>query len=170
MWHHDVTNPRTCQFSAVCLTAFPFEFRPRTFTIGFYGKNSIISELMILECSFPLTLYRPCAYPGAVLRHASGPTGPRNSSRSFSPFMKSSLPGSSKSRCSGKQTKPSLSKINNSTLKTKLFLSKGFLAHFRGFVVWSVHVSKSSYPRIDSTLSVRRIVMSCFLPDESPKF
>ena len=55
MWHHDVTNPRTCQFSAVCLTVFPFEFRPRTFTIGFYGKNSIISELMILECSFPLT-------------------------------------------------------------------------------------------------------------------
>ena len=55
MWHHDVTNPRTCQFSAVCLTVFPFEFRPRTFTTGFYGKNSLISELMILECSFPLT-------------------------------------------------------------------------------------------------------------------
>ena len=55
VWHHDVTNARTCQFSAVCLTVFPFEFRPRTFTIGFYGKNSIISELMILECSFPLS-------------------------------------------------------------------------------------------------------------------
>ena len=54
VWHHDVKNARTCQFSAVCLTVFPFEFRPRTFTIGFYGKNSIISELMILECSFPL--------------------------------------------------------------------------------------------------------------------
>ena len=53
VWHHDVTNARTCQFFAVCLTFFPFEFRPRTFTIGFYGKNSIISELMILECSFP---------------------------------------------------------------------------------------------------------------------
>ena len=52
----------------------------------------------------------------------------------------------------------------------KLFLSKGFLAHFRGFVVWSVHVSKSRHPRIDRTLSVRRIVMSCFRPDESPKF
>ena len=37
-------------FSAV----FPFEFWPRTFTIGFYGKKSFISELMILECSFPL--------------------------------------------------------------------------------------------------------------------
>ena len=111
-----------------------------------------------------LTLYRPCAYPGAVLRHASGPTGPRNSSWSFSPFIKSSLPGSSKSRCSRKQTKPSLSKINNSTLKMKLFLlTKGFfLAHFHGFVVWSVHVSKSCHPRIDRTLSVRRIVMSCF--------
>ena len=73
-------------------------------------------------CDRLLTLYRPCAYPGAVLRHASGPTGPRNSSRSFSSFIKSSLPGSSKSRCSRKQTKPSLSKINNSTLKMKLFL------------------------------------------------
>ena len=39
VWHHDVTNPRTCQFSAVCLTVFPFEFRPRTFTIGFYEKK-----------------------------------------------------------------------------------------------------------------------------------
>ena len=47
---------------------------------------------------------------------------------------------------------------------------KGFFAHFRGFVVWSVHVSKSSRPRIDRTLSVRRIVMLCFRPDESPKF
>ena len=64
MWHHDVTNAGTCQFSAVCLTVFPFEFRPRTFTIGFYGKNSIISELMILECSFPL---RPAGSdPGVV--------------------------------------------------------------------------------------------------------
>ena len=39
VWHHDVTNARTCQFFAVCLTVFPFEFRPRTFTIGFYGKK-----------------------------------------------------------------------------------------------------------------------------------
>ena len=62
VWHHDVTNPRTCQFSAVCLTVFPFEFRPRTFTIGFYGKNSIISELMILECSFPLRQDPPWGY------------------------------------------------------------------------------------------------------------
>ena len=116
-----------------------------------------------------LTLYR--VYPGAVLRHASGPTGPWNLSRSFSPFIKLSLPGSLISRYSRKQTKPRLSKINNSTLKMKLFLSKSFfLAHFRGFVVWSVHVSKSSYPSIDRTLSVWRIVMSCFRPNESPKF
>ena len=40
-------------FLAVCLTVFPFEFWPRTFTIGFYGKKSFISELMILECSSP---------------------------------------------------------------------------------------------------------------------
>ena len=49
-------------------------------------------------------------------------------------------------------------------------IKRFFLAHFRGFVVWSVHVSKSSHPRIDRTLSVRRVVMSCFRPDESPKF
>ena len=54
VWHHDVTNARTCQFFAVSLTVFLFEFWARTFTIGFYGKNAIISELMILECSFPL--------------------------------------------------------------------------------------------------------------------
>ena len=42
-------------FLTVCLTVFLFEFRPRTFTIGFYGKKSFISELMILECSFPLS-------------------------------------------------------------------------------------------------------------------
>ena len=53
-----------------------------------------------------------------------------------SPFIKSSIPGSSKSRCSRKQTKPSLS----TTLLWKWslfwhFLSKCFLAHFRGFVV-----------------------------------
>ena len=42
-------------FLTICLIVFPFEFRPRTFTIGFYGKKSFISELMILECSFPLT-------------------------------------------------------------------------------------------------------------------
>ena len=55
--------------------------------------------------------------------------------------------------------------------ENEAFLIKMFsLAHFRSFVVWSVHVSKSSHPRIDRTLSVWRIVMSCFRPDESPKF
>ena len=68
VWHHDVTNPRTCQFSAVCLTVFPFEFQPRTFTIGFYGKNSIISELMILECSFPLIKKLNSTERGALFR------------------------------------------------------------------------------------------------------
>ena len=70
VWHHDVTNPRACQFSAVCLTVFPFEFRPRTFTIRFYGKNSIISELMILECSFPLRCFI-CVYTTCQLENSS---------------------------------------------------------------------------------------------------
>ena len=34
----DVTNARTCPFFAVYLTIFSFEFRPRTLTVGFYGK------------------------------------------------------------------------------------------------------------------------------------
>ena len=34
-------------------------------------------------CDRVLTLYRPCAYPDAVLRHASGPTGPRSSESFF---------------------------------------------------------------------------------------
>ena len=46
-------------FLTVCLTVFPFEFRPRTFTIGFCGRKSFISELMILECSFSLNT-GPC--------------------------------------------------------------------------------------------------------------
>ena len=57
-WHQllmPAARRRHPRFLAVCLTVFPFEFRPRTFTIGFYGKKSFISELMILECSFPLT-------------------------------------------------------------------------------------------------------------------
>ena len=55
-------------FSAVCLTVFPFEFRPRTFTIGFYGKKSFIPELMILECSFPLS---PRAYTWTAAAHCA---------------------------------------------------------------------------------------------------
>ena len=43
-------------FLTVCLTVFPFEFRPRTFTIEFYEKKAFISELMILEWSFPLSI------------------------------------------------------------------------------------------------------------------
>ena len=50
----DGTNTHTCHFCTVCLTGFPFEFQSWTFTIGFYEKKSIKSELMIFECSFPL--------------------------------------------------------------------------------------------------------------------
>ena len=35
----DVTNARTCNFFAVSLTAFTFEFRPWTFTTGLNKKN-----------------------------------------------------------------------------------------------------------------------------------
>ena len=70
------------------------------------------------------------------------------------------------------ESKPNPASQKSTTLLWKWSFSyqKGFLAHFHGFVVWSVHVSKSCHPRIDRTLSVRRIVMSCFRPDESPKF
>ena len=56
-------------FLTVCLTVFPFEFRPRTSTIGFYGKKSFISELMILECSFPLMIKPEW---GPLLRRGGG--------------------------------------------------------------------------------------------------
>ena len=110
-------------------------------------------------CDRVLTLYRPCAYPGAVLRHASGPTGPRNSSRWFSPFL--NRRSRDRRNHGAPESKPNPASQKSTTLLWKWSFSyqKVFLAHFRGFVVWSVHVSKSSHPRVDCTLSVRRIVL-----------
>ena len=54
MWHHDVTNGLTCQSFCRLFDRLPVRISTSDFTIGFYEKNSIISELMILECSFPL--------------------------------------------------------------------------------------------------------------------
>ena len=73
---------------------------------------------------------------------------------------------------SAPESKPNPASQKSTTLLWKWSFSyqKVSFAHFRGFVDWSVHVSKSSHPRIDRTLSVRRIAMSCFRPDESPKF
>ena len=70
------------------------------------------------------------------------------------------------------ESKPNLASQKSTTLLWKWSFSyqKIFLAHFHGFVGRTVYVSKSTHPRIDRTLPVRRIVMSCFLPDESPKF
>ena len=70
------------------------------------------------------------------------------------------------------ESKPNPASQKSTTLLWKWSFSyqKVFLAHFHGFVVWSVHLWKSCHPRIDRTLSVQRIVMSCFRPDESPKF
>ena len=48
----DVKNTCTCQFFAVCLTLFRLEFWPRTFSIGLYEKNLVMSEIVILECNF----------------------------------------------------------------------------------------------------------------------
>ena len=57
VWHHDVTNARTCQFFRRLFDRLPVRIstsdlhhRPSDST----EKNYIISELMILECSFPL--------------------------------------------------------------------------------------------------------------------
>ena len=69
------------------------------------------------------------------------------------------------------------SKLNPASQKSTTLLwkwsfsyQKVFFSTLSWFVVRSVYVSKSTHPRIDRTLSVRRIVMSCFRPDESPKF
>ena len=40
-WHHWSHNAFTCHVFAVCLTIFPFVLRPRTLTIGFYGKKKL---------------------------------------------------------------------------------------------------------------------------------
>ena len=50
-WHHTHWH---APCSAVCLTVFPFWLQPRTLTIGFFRIESIRSDFMILECSFPL--------------------------------------------------------------------------------------------------------------------
>ena len=57
-WHHDSCQPRGIvtrdfrPFLTVCLTVFPFEFRPRTFTIGFYGKNLSYQSLWFWSTVF----------------------------------------------------------------------------------------------------------------------
>ena len=43
-----------------------------------YGRQNIYIFKTVV-CDRVFALYRPCAYPGVVLRHASGPTGPWNS-------------------------------------------------------------------------------------------
>ena len=73
-----------------------------------------------------LTLNRLYAYPSAVLRHASGPTGPRNSSRSFSPFIKSSLPGIVEITVLQKANLTQPLKNQQLYFEMKLFLAKGF--------------------------------------------
>ena len=42
-------------FFTVCLTVFPCRLRTQAFTIEFYRKKAIRSELTILECGFPIT-------------------------------------------------------------------------------------------------------------------
>ena len=56
------------------------------------------------------------------------------------------------------ESKPNSASQKSTTLLWKWSFSyqKVFSAHFRGLVVWFVHVSKSSHPCIDRTLSVRR--------------
>ena len=95
-----------------------------------------------------------CQYEESSCR-ASVPTSPRNL-ESFSVHQIVN-PGIVEITLFQKenQTQP----LYNSTLKMKPFFSISyqnvFLAHFRGFVVWSVQVSKSDHPRIDRTLSGR---------------
>ena len=79
VWHHDVTNARTCQFFRRLFDRLPVRISTSDLyhrilrkKKKFYGKKSIISELMILECSFPLTS------PGLTGNHIhlNGETGP----------------------------------------------------------------------------------------------
>ena len=67
MWHHDVTNARTCQFFRRLFDRLPVRIstsdlhhrillKKRISELMIYDK--LISELMILECSFPLNSCR----------------------------------------------------------------------------------------------------------------
>ena len=53
----DVTNTRTNHFFRCLFTVLLLKIRPWTFTIGFYGKESV-KALMVLECSFPLHFHK----------------------------------------------------------------------------------------------------------------
>ena len=55
MWHHDVTNARTCQFFRRLFDRLPVRISTSDLHHRILRKKTlIISELMILECSFPL--------------------------------------------------------------------------------------------------------------------
>ena len=54
-----------------CLTLGDIGMVDEVYVHSIYIWKTVVSDRV-------LTLYRPCAYPGAVLRHASGPTGPRS--------------------------------------------------------------------------------------------
>ena len=66
-----------------------------------------------------LTPHQLCAYPGAVIRQASGPTPPPPpENRNHSSLIKSPIPRSSKSRCTRKQT---TLPVKNSTYRQLFF-------------------------------------------------
>ena len=81
--------------------------------------------------------YWPCAYPGVVLRHASGPTGPWNSLWFFVPDQ-IPFPGSSHSHAAPqRKPNPASQKLHLTTTlpwTCKLFLNLTIFADFRGLV------------------------------------
>ena len=57
MWHHDVTNARTCQFFRRLFDRLPVRISTSDLHHRILRKKTLImSELMILECSFKLKL------------------------------------------------------------------------------------------------------------------
>ena len=100
-----------------------------------------------------------CQYEESSCR-ASVPTSPRNlESFSVHQIVDSGIVEITLFQ-KANQTQP----LHNSTLKMKPFLAflikmffstLSWFCGFRGFVVWSVQVSKSDRPRIDRTLSGR---------------
>ena len=61
MWHHDVTNARTCQFFRRLFDRLPVRISTSDLHDRILRRKSIISELMILECSFPLK-WKPASH------------------------------------------------------------------------------------------------------------
>ena len=97
-------------------------------TASFIGKVPSIYIYKTVMFDRVFALYRPCAYPGAVIRHASGPTGPRSSESFFVDQILALRIVETTVLHKANQTPPNLEHVSFSQYRT------GVLAEFLGSV------------------------------------